>query len=69
MDSEETRRKYISSISMMSSAEERIIALAISGFNLSSMFFTVGLSCLSTDLMFKAIEHKRQIEVLNERKK
>jgi uncharacterized protein YfbU (UPF0304 family) len=53
----------------MSSEEERIIALATSGFNLSSMFFTVGPSCLSTDYIFKAIEYKRQLEAWNQRKK
>jgi hypothetical protein len=26
------------------------------------MFFTVGQSCLSTDAIFKAIEHKRQLQ-------
>jgi hypothetical protein len=53
----------------MSSEEERIIALATSGFNLSSMFFTVGPSCLSTDSIFKAIEYRRQLEAWNQRKK
>jgi hypothetical protein len=36
-------------VSTMSSEEERIIALATSGLNLSLMFFSVGPSCLSTD--------------------
>jgi uncharacterized protein YfbU (UPF0304 family) len=56
-------------VSTMSSEEERIIALATSGFNLSSMFFTVGPSSLSTDSIFKAIEYKRQLEAWNQRKK
>jgi hypothetical protein len=47
----------------MSSEEERNIALAKSGFNLSSIFF------LSTDEIFKAIEHKRQLEEWKERVK
>jgi hypothetical protein len=42
-------------VSTMSSEEE----LATSGFNLSSMFFTVGPSCLSTDSIFKPIGYKR----------
>jgi hypothetical protein len=33
------------------------------------MFFTVGPSCLSTDAIFKAIEHKRQLEEWKERVK
>jgi hypothetical protein len=46
-------------VSTMSSKEEQFIALAKSGFNLSSMFFTVGPRCLSTDAIFKVIEHKQ----------
>jgi hypothetical protein len=49
-------------VSTMSSEEERIIALTTSGFNLSSMFFTVVSSFLSTDSIFKAIEYKWQLE-------
>jgi hypothetical protein len=55
-------------VSMMSSEEERIIALTTSRFNLSSMFFTVGPSCLSTDSIFKAIAYKRQLEAWHQRK-
>jgi hypothetical protein len=50
----------------MSSEEERIIALATSRFNLSSMFFTVGPSCLITDSIFKFIAYKRQLESFNQ---
>jgi hypothetical protein len=53
----------------MSSEEDRVIALATSGLNLSSMFVTVGPSCLSTDSIFKAIEYKRQLEAWNQKKK
>jgi hypothetical protein len=56
-------------VSTMSSDEERIIALATSGLNLSSMCFTVGPSCLSTDSIFKSIEDKQQLEAWNQRKK
>jgi hypothetical protein len=56
-------------VSTMSSEEERVIALAKSGFNFSSMCLTVGPSCLSTDAIFKAIEHKRQLEEWKERVK
>jgi hypothetical protein len=56
-------------VSTMSSEEEQVIALAKSGFNLSSMFFTVSPSCLSTDAIFKAIEQKRQQEEWKERVK
>jgi hypothetical protein len=56
-------------VSTMSSEEQRIIALATSGFNLSSIFFTVGPSCLSTDSIFKAIAYKRKLEAWNQRKK
>jgi hypothetical protein len=56
-------------VSILSSEEERVIALAKSGFNLSSRFFTVGPSCLSTDAIFKAIDHKRQLEEWKERVK
>jgi hypothetical protein len=56
-------------VSTMSSEQERIIALATSGFNLSSMFFTVDPSCLSTDSIFKAIEYKQQFDSWNQRKK
>jgi hypothetical protein len=56
-------------VSTMSSEEERIIALATSGFNLSSMFFTVGPRYLSNDSILKAIEYKRQLEAWNQRKK
>jgi hypothetical protein len=36
---------------------------------LSSIFFTVGPSCLSTDSISKAIEYKRQLKDWNQRKK
>jgi hypothetical protein len=47
----------------MSSEEERIIALATSGFNFSLMFFTVGPSCLSTDSIFKSIEYSGSLRL------
>jgi hypothetical protein len=56
-------------VSTMSSEDERIIVLTASGFNFSSMIFTVGPSCLSTDYILKAIEYKRQLEAWNQRKK
>jgi hypothetical protein len=42
---------------------ERVIALAKSGIILSSIFFVVGPSCLSTDEIFKAIEYKKKLEL------
>jgi hypothetical protein len=53
----------------MSSEEERIIALTTSGFNLSSMFFTVVSRFLSTGSIFKTIEYKWQLEAWNQRNK
>jgi hypothetical protein len=56
-------------VSTVSSEEERVIALDKSGLKLSSIFFTAGPSCLSTDEIFKAIEHRRQLEEWKERAK
>jgi hypothetical protein len=50
--------------SKQKSEEERVIVMAKSGINLSSIFFVVGPSCLSTDEIFKAIEYKKKLELL-----
>jgi hypothetical protein len=50
-------------LSNQTSEEERAIALAKSDISLSTIFFVVGPSCLSTDVIFKAIEYKRKLEL------
>jgi hypothetical protein len=53
------RRKahnLVQQLSKQTSEEDRVIALAKSGISLSSIFFVVGPSFLSTDEIFKAIE-------------
>jgi hypothetical protein len=60
------RRKahnLVQRLSRQTSEEERVIALAKSGISLSSIFFVVGPSCLSTDEIFKAIEYKKKLEL------
>jgi hypothetical protein len=60
------RRKahnLVQRLSKQTSEEERVIALAKSGISLSSIFFVVGHSCLSTDEIFKAIEYKKKLEL------
>jgi hypothetical protein len=43
--------------------EGRVFSLANSGISLSSIFFIVGPSCLSTDEIFKAIKYKKKLEL------
>jgi hypothetical protein len=60
------RRKahnLVQRLSKQTSEEERVIALAKSGISLSSIFFVVGPSCLSTDEIFKAIEYMKKLEL------
>jgi hypothetical protein len=60
------RRKahnLVQRLSKQTSEEERVTALAKSGISLSSIFFVVGPSCLSTDKNFKAIEYKKKLEL------
>jgi hypothetical protein len=42
--------------------EERVIALSKSGISLSSIFCVVGLKCLSTGEIFKAIQYKQMLD-------
>jgi hypothetical protein len=60
------RRKshnFMQSLSKQTSEEESVISLANSGISLSSIFFIVGPSCLSTDEIFRAIEYKKKLEL------
>jgi hypothetical protein len=50
-------------LSKQTSEEERVIALAKWGISLSTMFFVVGPSYISTDESFKAIEYKNKLEL------
>jgi hypothetical protein len=50
-------------VSKQTSEEEHVIALSKSGISLSSIFFVVGPSCLSTDKKIKAIEYKKKLEL------
>ena len=61
------RKKSNSLITRMdkttSSAEDRIKSLARNGLNLSSMFYTIGPSSVSTDLMFQTVEYKELLKI------
>jgi hypothetical protein len=53
----------VQGLSKQKSEKECVIALAKSGISISSIFFVVGPSCLSTDKIFKAIEYKKKLEL------
>ncbi len=46
-------------------AEERVKAIVKGGINMSSIFYNIGPSCLSTDEMFQSLEYKDLLSKYN----
>jgi hypothetical protein len=56
-------------IAQASSAEERVKAIVASGILLSSLFHTIGPSCLSVDEIFVAFEYRERLKAYENEKK
>jgi hypothetical protein len=56
-------------IAQASTAEERVKAIVASGISLSSLFHTIGPSCLSVDEIFVAFEYRERLKAFENKKR
>jgi hypothetical protein len=56
-------------IAQASTAEEHVKAIVASGISLSSLFHTIGPSCLSVDEIFVAFEYRERLKAFENKKK